>query len=105
VVAQLTASAELAGRCLSRLDERQALRAIVLLGRAAADQQQARVLLERVLPLLEQVVAVLPADVEVLTAISDAIPYPSTALAEADLAVTRRILQLLPAGDSRVDRR
>ena len=49
-------------------------------------------LLERVLPLLEQVVAGLPADVGLLTAISDAIPYPSAALAEADLAVTRRIL-------------
>jgi Tetratricopeptide repeat len=45
------------------------------------------------------VVAGLPADVEVLTAISDAIPYPSAALAEADLAVTHRVLQILPAGD------
>jgi hypothetical protein len=56
-------------------------------------------LLGQVLPLLEKVVAGLPADVGVLTAISDAIPYPSTALAEADLAVTRRILQILPARD------
>ena len=94
VVVQLTASPELAGRCLSGLDERQALRAITLLGRAAVDQQQARVLLARVLPLLEQVVAGLPADMELLTAISDAIPYPSAALAEADLAVTRRIVQI-----------
>jgi tetratricopeptide (TPR) repeat protein len=99
VVAQLTASAELAGRCLSELDERQALRAVTLLGRAAGDQEAAGVLLERLLPLLEQVVAGLPPDIEVLTAISDAIPYPSAALAEADLAVTRRILQILPAGD------
>ena len=100
VVAQLTASADLAGRCLSGLDERQALRAITVLGRATADQRAARVLLERLLPLLEQVVAGLPADVGLLTAISDAIPYPSAALAEADLAVTRRILQILPPGDS-----
>jgi Tetratricopeptide repeat len=99
VVAQLTGSAELAGRCLAGLDERQALRAITLLGRAAADQPTAGVLLERVLPLLEQVVAELPADAGLLTAISDAIPYPSAALAEADLAVTRRILQVLPDGD------
>ncbi len=99
VVGQLSASADLARRCLSGLDERQALRAITLLGRAAADQQQARVLLERVLPLLEQVVVGLPADVEVLTAIQAAIPYPSAALAEADLAVTRRILQILPGDD------
>src|SRR5213078_4356350 len=57
------------------------------------------VLLERVLPLLERVVAELPADVGVLTAISDAIPYPSAALAETDLAITRRILQVLPDDD------
>ena len=100
VIAQLTALPELATRCLSGLDERRALRAITLVGRAAADQQEtAGVLLERVLPLLEQVVAGLPADVGLLTAISDAIPYPSAALAEADLAVTRRILEILPAGD------
>ena len=100
VVAQLTASPELAGRCLSGLDERQALRAVTLLGRAAADQQEAAgVLLEPMLPLLEQVVAGLPDDVELLTAISYAIPYPSAALAEANLAVTRRILGLLSADD------
>jgi tetratricopeptide (TPR) repeat protein len=100
VVAQLTGSAELAERCLSGLDEQQALRAVTLLGRAAADQQEAAgVLLERVLPLLERVVAGLPDDVGLLTAISDAIPYPSAALAQADLAVTRRILQILPDGD------
>jgi tetratricopeptide (TPR) repeat protein len=99
VVAQLTKSPELAGRCLSGLDERQALRAITLLGRAAADEQDAEVLLERVLPLVERVVVGLPDDLRLLTAISDAIPYPSDALAQADLAVTRRILQVLPVGN------
>ena len=100
VVAELIASEELAGRCLSGLDERQALRTVALLGRAAADQQEAAgVLLEWVLPLLEQVIAGLPDDLGVLTAISDAIPYPSAALAEADLAVTRRILKIVPEGD------
>ena len=100
VVAQLIGSPELAERCLSGLDQRQALRAVTLLGRAAIDRQEAAgVLLERVLPLLEQVIARLPADVGLLTAISDAIPYPSAALAEVDLAVTRRILQVLPSGN------
>jgi tetratricopeptide (TPR) repeat protein len=100
VVQQLAASPELAERCLSGLDERQALRAMTLLGRAVADQQDAaQVLLERVLPLLEHVVAGLPADLGLLTAIADVIPYPSAALAEADLAVTRRILQVLPSGN------
>ena len=56
-------------------------------------------LLEQVLPLLERVVAGLPDDLGLLTAISDAIPYPSAALAEADLAVTRRILEILPTGE------
>jgi tetratricopeptide (TPR) repeat protein len=99
VVAQLAESPELARRCLTGLGERQALRATTLLGRAAADQPTASVLLEQVLPLLEQVVAELPADVGLLTAISDAIPYPSAALAEADLKLTRRVLQLLPPGN------
>ena len=100
VVAQLTASPKLAERCLTGLDDRQALRAVTLLGRAAVDQQEAIApLLQRVLPLLEHVVADLPDDLELLTAISDAIPYPSATLAEADLAVTRRILQVLPTGD------
>jgi tetratricopeptide (TPR) repeat protein len=100
VVRELTRSPELAERCLRDLDERQALRAITLLGRAAADQREvATPLLQRVLPLLEQVVAGLPGDIELLTAISGGIPYQSAAMAEADLAVTRRILQVLP-GDS-----
>ena len=64
VVAQLAGSTELAEQCLSGVDEQQALRAVTLLGRAAADQQEAAgMLLERVLPLLEQVVAELPDDV------------------------------------------
>jgi tetratricopeptide (TPR) repeat protein len=103
VTRQFGASWELAGRLLDGLDERQALRALTLLGRAAADQQEAAYgLLERLLPLVEQVVAGLPPEVGLLTAISDAIPYPSAALAEADLAVTRRILQVLPADDPRL---
>jgi hypothetical protein len=94
VVAELAASPELAAGCFSGLDERHALRAVTVLGRAAADQGAAAGLLERLLPLVEQVVAGLPADLRLLTVISDAIPYPSMALAAADLAVTRRILDL-----------
>src|SRR5262245_61844589 len=65
---ELAASPELAGRCLAGLDNRQALRAITVLGRAAADQEAAVGLLERLLPLVEQVVAGLPADLGLLTA-------------------------------------
>ncbi len=41
-----------------------------------------------------------PDDVGLLTAIRGAIPYPSAALAEADLTITRRILALLLADES-----
>jgi tetratricopeptide (TPR) repeat protein len=100
VVTELTKYPDLARRCLTGLDQRQALRAITLLGRAAADQREAAgPLLERLLPLVEEVVAGLPAELELLTAISGAIPFPSVALAEADLAVTRRILPVLPDDD------
>ena len=96
VAAELGADAELADRCLADLDERQALRAVTVLGRAAADEEDAAGLLERLLPQLGQVVAGLPDDLALLTAISAAIPYPSLGLAEAHLAITRRILLLLP---------
>jgi tetratricopeptide (TPR) repeat protein len=98
VVAELGRDRELAARCLTELDGSQALRAVTLLGRASADDDTAAGLLERLLTLVEQVVAGLPDDLGLLTAISDAIPYPSTSLAGADLAVTRRILALLPPG-------
>jgi len=98
VVAELGSDPELAARCLTGLDPRQAVRAVTLLGRAAADEEDAGALLERLLPLVEQVVDGLPADLGLLTAVSDAIPYPSLALAGADLAVTRRILPLVPPG-------
>ncbi len=97
VVAELGSDPELAGRCLTGLDGRQALRSVTLLGRAAADKVDAPWLLERLLPLVGQVVAELPDDLDLLTAISYAIPYPSTALADAGLAVIRRILPLVPA--------
>ena len=96
VVMELANSPVLAERCLTALDESQALRALTLLGRASTDQPAASQLLLQVLPFLDAVVEGLPADVDLLTEISDAIPYPSLALAEADVAVTRRILQALP---------
>ncbi|WP_285620212.1 tetratricopeptide repeat protein [Actinoallomurus iriomotensis] len=97
VVAQLSTSTELAEACLEGLDDRQARRALTLLGRASVDQPAAAPLLERVLPLLERVVADLTSDLDTLTAIADAIPYPTILLAEANVAITRRILGLLPA--------
>src|SRR5262249_28103464 len=69
-------------------------------GRAGAGGEGCGRPLEQVLPLVEPVVAGLPADLELLTAISDAIPSPSVALAGADRAVTRRIVSLLPSGEA-----
>ncbi|WP_412516232.1 tetratricopeptide repeat protein [Actinomadura madurae] len=97
-IAQLTQCRELAEACLQDLDDRQALRAVTLLGRASTDQPAAASLLEQTLPLLDRVIVDLPPDVDLLTAITNAIPYPSLSLAEADLAVTRRILEALPPG-------
>ncbi|MFF4241198.1 tetratricopeptide repeat protein, partial [Actinomadura geliboluensis] len=97
-LAQLTQCQELAEACLQDLDDRQALHAVTLLGRASTDQPAAVSLLERTLPLLDRVIGDLPPDVELLTAIANAIPYPSLSLAEADLAVTRRLLEALPTG-------
>ena len=95
VVAELSSSPLLAERCLTGLDESQAVRALTLLGRASTDQLAAGQLLGQVLPFLEGVVEGLPADVDLLTQISAAIPFPSIALAEADVMITRRILQAL----------
>jgi hypothetical protein len=53
-------------------------------------------MLGQILPLLQRVVADLDAPLATLIGIANAIPYPSLALAEADLAITRRILAELP---------
>ena len=95
-VKELTGSPQLAESCLTGLDDRQALRAITLLGRASTDLPEAAPLLERLLGMVERIVADLPDDLPLLTAISNAIPYPSLSLAEADVAITRRILAIVP---------
>jgi tetratricopeptide (TPR) repeat protein len=100
VVSELGGNAELASRYLADLNNRQALRAVTLLGRAAADNEEAAGLLKPLLPLVEQVVAGLPDDLGLLTTIKNAIPYPSVELAGADVAVTRRILALVPPGQA-----
>ena len=100
IVHQLASSAEFAEAVLTRLDDRQAVHAVSALGRASIDQPTVAPLLERWLPLLDRIIADLPPDLVLLTTISNVIPYPSLALAEADLAVTRRILAVLGPGDT-----
>lgn len=100
-VQELAASPELAARCLSDLNDRQALQTLTVLGRASADQPAAGALLERILPLAERLAADLPGDLRLLTAISGVIPRAPGVLAGADLAITRRALSLVPAGATR----
>ncbi|WP_371779139.1 tetratricopeptide repeat protein [Streptosporangium subroseum] len=99
-IAQLSASPELTAACLTGLSDRQALRAVTLLGRASTDQPTAEPLLRFVLPLVERVLAGLPPDVGLLSAISAAIPYPSLTLAAAHAVINRRILDELPSSHS-----
>ncbi len=100
VVAELTASPDLADACLTRLTDRQALRALTLLGRASSDQPDAEPLLQRILPLLERVVDGLSPDTDLLAAIATAIPYPSLILANTAVVITRRILDNLPTSNA-----
>lgn len=93
VVSQLATSAELAKACLSDLSERQARRALLLLARAATEDDIAERLLRRLLPLAAQVVEDIDAPLPVLVSIANAIPYPSMVLATAHAAITRKILE------------
>ena len=93
VITQLATSAELAGSCLSYLSERQARRALLLLARAATEDDIAERLLRGLLPLAAQVVEDVDAPLEILVSIANAIPYPSMVLAAAHAAITRKILQ------------
>ncbi|MQA95046.1 MAG: tetratricopeptide repeat protein [Streptosporangiales bacterium] len=95
-VTELAASPELVDALLSGLNDRQALRALTLLGRACDDVPEAGPFLERLLPHLEELVDRLSPDPDLLAAIASAIPYPSLSLAEANAAIVRRILAVLP---------
>ncbi len=99
VVGQLSGSAMLAQACLTDLDQRQARRAVLLLARAATENDAAERMLSRLLPLAAQVVAEIDAPLETLVSIANAIPYPSVVLAAAHAAVTGRILNARPAND------
>ncbi|MFC4495724.1 tetratricopeptide repeat protein [Streptomyces ovatisporus] len=121
VTTRLHESPELAAAIRDRLDVVQALRALTLLTRATAHHPHAAGLLEDWLrrrtadlhgaaitvaietpgPLggiLAGALAVTDVRPEVLEHIQRAIPYPTAALAEAGIAVTRRIVERLPRG-------
>jgi hypothetical protein len=93
VVGELSGSEELTQACLSDLGEEQARRAILLLARAAATEDDiAERLLRRLLPLAARVVEDIDAPLETLVSIANAIPYPSMMLGSAHDVITRRIL-------------
>lgn len=97
VVNQLGKSRPLAQACLTGLGERQARRAVLLLARAATEDDIAEQLLVRLLPLVSHVAEEVDAPLETLESIANAIPYPSVVLAAAHAAITRRILEKQPA--------
>ena len=98
VTGELAGCPALAEACLTGLDPVQARRALILLARASADQQAARLLLEPALSRFPEVIAGLAEPREVMIAVADAIPYPSLALAEADASISGRIAAAYASG-------
>jgi tetratricopeptide (TPR) repeat protein len=95
---ELVASPELARSCLTNLDARQGIRAVALLARASSDYPEAEGLLTRILPSMADLLAGMEAPAEILTAILNAIPYPTVVLAPAAVGLGQRITGDLPAG-------
>jgi hypothetical protein len=95
VVSQLAASEELAEAVLANLSQEQTRRAVILLARAATEEDIARQFLARVLPLAARLVAEIDAPVDVLVSIMNALPT-DVALAEARATISARILGSQP---------
>ena len=95
---ELVASPELAQACLTNLDARQGIRAVALLARASSDYPEAENLLSHILPNIADFIADMEAPAEILTAILNAIPYPTVVLAPAAVSLGQRITSDLPAG-------
>ena len=96
VVRELVASPEVSQACLTSLDSRQARRAVTLLARASSDDPEAEALLSRTLPDVADFIVGMDAPRETLTAIFNAIPYPTVIFAPAAVALARQIMALLP---------
>ena len=119
VVRQLANDPDLARRCLSGLTEPQAERALTILTRADAHQDDAGALISQTLaadlthlampaarvavqtrgnlgPLLAQALQDAPVSHGALEKLAVELPYPSVALAQAHLAATWRVMTSLP---------
>ncbi len=120
VVEQLTANPDLARACLCDLAPQQAEHALTVLARGWEHQEDARLIIAAALQadlpnlavpaarvalqtrsdlgkLLAAALRDVPAPLDALVSIAKALPYPSVVLAEAALAVTWRVRELLPA--------
>jgi hypothetical protein len=71
---------------------------VTLLARASSDYPDAEVLLSQTLPAVAGLIAGMEAPAETLTAIFNAIPYPTVVLPPAAVALGQRIASHLPAG-------
>jgi len=96
-VRELSASPGLAARCRTNLGPHHALRATMLLARAASDYPEAEELLRQLLPAVADVIVNMPASADALAVIVGAIPYPTVILAPAAVALCQRILNVLSA--------
>ena len=119
VIGQLAADPDLAKACLCNLSEEQAVHALTVLGRAWGHREDAAAVIAAALgqdlthlalpaavvalqtrselgSLLSAALRDADAPLDALAAIALVIPYPSVVLAEAHLAVTLRIRNLLP---------
>jgi tetratricopeptide (TPR) repeat protein len=95
-VQELMASPRFARVCLSKLNPRQALRAVTLLARASSDYQSAQEFLKQMLPSVTDIVADLQGPIEMLTTIYNAIPSMPGNLASVAATLCQRIINLLP---------
>jgi tetratricopeptide (TPR) repeat protein len=95
---EFIASPQLAQACLTNLNARQGIRAVALLARASSDYPEAENLLSRILPNVAGFPADMEAPAEILTAILNAIPYPTVVLAPAAVSLGQRITSTLPTG-------
>jgi tetratricopeptide (TPR) repeat protein len=124
VVNQLSADPELARASLIDLPGPKAEHALTVLVRASAHHEAAHLLIASSLrddlahlalpaalvaiqtpgstaTLLTAALQTAPAPLDVLISITDALPYPSVALAQAQLAITQRVLDSLPSDADR----
>jgi tetratricopeptide (TPR) repeat protein len=96
---ELSASPALAEACLTRLDESQARRALVLLARASGEHPAARALLESAIARFPEAAGGLTGPREVMIAVADAIPHPSLALAPTHASLSAKITAAFAPGE------